>query len=40
MNAQSLIAKVWNFAHVLCDQGVSLSGPYQTDLLSAFSQNG
>src|SRR3982074_2190470 len=25
MNAQSLVAKVWNFAHVLRDQGV----PYQ-----------
>ncbi len=23
MNAQSLVAKVWNFAHVLRDQGVS-----------------
>jgi type I restriction enzyme M protein len=23
MNAQTLIAKVWNFAHVLRDQGVS-----------------
>ena len=23
MNAQTLVAKVWNFAHVLRDQGVS-----------------
>jgi hypothetical protein len=23
MNAQSLVAKVWNFAHALRDQGVS-----------------
>lgn len=23
MNAQTLVAKVWNFAHVLCEQGVS-----------------
>jgi len=23
MNSQSLVAKVWNFAHVLRDQGVS-----------------
>jgi type I restriction enzyme M protein len=26
VNAQSLVAKVWNFAHVLRDQGVSYQG--------------
>src|SRR5579864_4615070 len=38
MNAQALVAKVSNFAHVLRDQGVSYQ--YQPDLLSALPQDG
>jgi type I restriction enzyme M protein len=32
VNAQSLVAKVWNFAHVLRDQGLPIDGARWSDI--------
>ncbi|SFJ00523.1 hypothetical protein [Bradyrhizobium sp. Gha] len=40
MNAQTLVAKVWNFAHVLRDQGVSYQAYIQPNFLPPLPQDG
>jgi hypothetical protein len=40
MNELALVQKVWNYAHVLRDQGGTVSAVHLADLVSLVSQNG